>query len=269
MAHKLSISLVVYHSDLLLLEKTLQSLKQAVGKALEAELLDDYSVKIVDNTAGKNRREVAKVLARTGMNGKLVTAPRNLGYGRGHNLALAHGYDDYHLVINPDVIVHEEAITGAIRYLQKHPKVGLITPLSQREEGGREYLCKAYPTVPVLLLRGFAPAVVKNRFSGRLDAYEQKDQDKTRNDVLIASGCFMFFRHEALRCVKGFSPLFFMYFEDFDLSLRLGKTWRIAYVPTVKIIHYGGNSAKKGFRHIAFFARSAITFFNLHGWRLW
>jgi hypothetical protein len=35
----------------------------------------------------------------------------------------------------------------------------------------------------------------------------------------------------------------------------------------MRIIHGGGNAAKKGLKHIGLFVRSGCRFFNSHGWR--
>ena len=70
-----------------------------------------------------------------------------------------------------------------------------------------------------------------------------------------------------LREAGGFDPRFFLYFEDYDLSLRVARKTRIAYVPAVKVVHHGGHAARKGLRHIGLFVRGAATFFRLHGWK--
>ncbi|KUE80788.1 hypothetical protein ATO46_14560 [Aeromonas schubertii] len=88
-------------------------------------------------------------------------------------------------------------------------------------------------------------------------------------DPPIVSGCFMLFRTDVLQQLGGFDPRFFLYFEDFDISLRAGKISRIAYVPQVKVVHHGGHASRKGWRHIWMFGRSMVTFFNIHGWRWW
>ena len=85
--------------------------------------------------------------------------------------------------------------------------------------------------------------------------------------MTIASGCFLLCRGRALDAVKGFDPGYFLYFEDFDLTLRLSKVTTVAYCPQVRIVHHGGEAASKGLRHIAWFARSARRFFSSHGWR--
>ena len=66
---------------------------------------------------------------------------------------------------------------------------------------------------------------------------------------------------------SGFDSGFFLCFEDFDISLRASRISRIAYFPDTKFIHHGGHAARKGWRHIVMFGRSAATFVNQHGWR--
>jgi GT2 family glycosyltransferase len=78
----------------------------------------------------------------------------------------------------------------------------------------------------------------------------------------------MFARREVLGAVGGFSPDYFLYFEDYDLSMRIRRTSRIAYVSRVRIVHHGGDAAKKGGTHVRLFLASAFRFFRTHGWKL-
>jgi GT2 family glycosyltransferase len=121
-----------------------------------------------------------------------------------------------------------------------------------------------------LLLRGFAPAFVKRCFRSRLERYEMRGvlTDQPLKGIPIVSGSFMFCRREPIAGIGGFSESFFLYFEDFDLSLRAAARGELAWVPAVRITHHGGNAARKGWRHVGLFTRSAITFFNRHGWKL-
>jgi GT2 family glycosyltransferase len=77
----------------------------------------------------------------------------------------------------------------------------------------------------------------------------------------------MFVRRKAIDATGGFDPRFFLYFEDFDWSVRLNRVVRTAYVPSVQVIHHGGGAARKGLRHIGYFLRSGARFFNKHGWK--
>jgi GT2 family glycosyltransferase len=122
----------------------------------------------------------------------------------------------------------------------------------------------------VLFLRGFAPRSLPRRFRAALDRYEMRDVvgDRFLDDVPLASGCFMLARTPLLAELGGFDPRFFMYFEDYDLSVRLSRRSRIAYVPEVRIVHAGGEASRKGLRHVRWFVSSAWRFFSRHGWRL-
>jgi hypothetical protein len=59
-----------------------------------------------------------------------------------------------------------------------------------------------------------------------------------------------------------------MYFEDYDLSMRMGREAVVAYVPQARIVHHGGEAARKGWRHVGWFVASAWRFFARHGWKL-
>ena len=54
----------------------------------------------------------------------------NIGYGRANNLAIARCSDsDFHLVLNPDVKLDEDAITNALGYLQEHIECAMVSPV--------------------------------------------------------------------------------------------------------------------------------------------
>lgn len=271
----LSISIVVFHSRLHALRATLVSLRQALERARAAGIIDCARVDLVDNGSPDPVALDATLVESLGGAPWLAWVLRrghgNLGYGAGHNLAIREATGAYHLVLNPDVVLEASALLQAIRFLEAHPAVGLLTPQVHNGQGGREYLCKRHPGILVLALRGFAPAWLRRPFRRRLERYEMRDLrvDEVTTGIPIASGCFMFARRELLQRLGGFAPEYFLYFEDFDLSLRLGRVADIAYVPQVQIVHVGGYAAGKGWAHRRMFMRSAMTFFRRHGWRLW
>jgi GT2 family glycosyltransferase len=195
----------------------------------------------------------------------------NLGYGRAHNLAIRQIFSDYHLVLNPDVILDKASLGNALQFMNRYPNVALLTPYSVNDSGNKESLHKRYPDLLTLLMRGFAPASFRERSRGKIAHYEMRDRDPDTidHDIPLASGCFMFFRTPILKKLGGFSEKFFLYFEDYDLSIRTHELGEIAYVPDVRVMHFGGGAARKGFKHVFLFIRSSITFFTLHGWRLW
>ncbi len=202
---------------------------------------------------------------------EVIEGQGNVGYGRGHNLAIQRTAHPCHLILNPDVMLEQTALVNALDFLKKHSSVGLLAPQVRDQQGKLQYLCRRYPTLFDLFLRGFAPASWRERFKQRLTHYEMCDvinDSEVTYDLPIISGCFMLFRTDLLKQLSGFDPRYFLYFEDYDLSLRASAITRVAYVPSVRIVHLGGGAARKGWWHVLLFCSSAFKFFNHFGWRL-
>ncbi|HUM90928.1 MAG: glycosyltransferase family 2 protein [Candidatus Competibacter sp.] len=273
----LAISIVTYAPDLSMLRMVLERLDRALEHARRQGLLAEARLVLVDNGPGSGWFESLESLeclldlARPTLKLELLSGHGNIGYGAGHNLALRQSAGDFHLILNPDVLLEEDALSEGLTFLMAYPEAGLVAPAARDGNGQPQYLCKNYPAVLDLALRGFAPAWVRQRFQTRLDHYELRDRiDGTVLwDPAIASGCFMLCRRVALDRIGGFRPEYFLYFEDFDLSLRLAQVTRLASVPRVRIVHLGGHAARKGIRHVGLFLRAAMLFFNRHGWRWW
>lgn len=270
----LSVGVVVYHSDPRLLSETLTSLAAAVARARKGGDLGEVAVTVVDN-GSPDPEAVDRVVASAlpperGIEVAIRRGHGNVGYGRGHNIAIAPSAMTFHLILNPDAVLEPAALAESIGFLRANPDVGMLAPDVRGSAGERQYLCRRYPSVLVFLLRGFAPPWIKGRFTRLLDRYELRDRMDAEvvRDVPIASGCFMFARRDVLAAVGGFSPDYFLYFEDYDLSMRIRRTSQIAYVGRVRIVHHGGEAAKKGKTHVRLFLGSALRFFRTHGWKI-
>jgi GT2 family glycosyltransferase len=272
-APSLSAAIVVFHPEPRLFGRALASLAAAIVEARRLGHVGEARVFVIDNGPEAARSAVAPAVAAWPAHAgalEVMAGHGNLGYGRANNLALARAASDFHLVMNPDVELEPAALAEALAALAQHPEVGIVAPAVYGEDGGMQYLCKRYPSVWVLFLRGFAPAFLRRRFAATVSDYEMRDVigETFVGNIPLASGCFMLARTALLERVGGFDPGFFLYFEDYDLSLRVGRESQVAYVPRARIVHHGGDAARKGPRHIAWFVRSAWRFFTRHGWRI-
>lgn len=194
----------------------------------------------------------------------------NIGYGAAHNLVITKITSDFHLLLNPDLNLDQNCVRAGISYLTENEAVVMASPYAAYENGEKQYLCKRYPSVFTFVVRGFFPKFLKKFSAKRLARFEMHELPESHptTNIPIVSGCYMLCRTKALQQLGGFNEKFFLYFEDFDLSLRLTTIGKIAYVPAMRITHTGGNAAMKGLSHIGMFARSGIRFFNIHGWRV-
>ena len=258
---RLTVSLVLYRPDAAQLKATLDSL---VTASRAADVVPDLF--LIDN--GGSDAVLAGLQLPDDWQVHVFSGHGNVGFGCGHNLSLD-GAGDFHLILNPDLELAPDALVEARAFMAAHPECGLLAPAAHWDDGRIQYLCKRVPAVFDLFLRGFAPGWLRRRFAQRMERYEMRDliAGQVVWDPPLVSGAFMLFRSEVLRRLGGFDPDFFLYFEDYDLSLRAARLTRLAYVPAVRVVHHGGHAARKGLHHIRLFVSGAARFFNKHGWR--
>jgi len=273
----LTVSIVTYRPDRALLERCLRKLVLAIGAAREDRVVKSVALALIDNSEDPRiADEVTRLgklrFADSGVQLHFLHGHANVGYGIAHNLMLNGTGADYQLVLNPDVDVASDALANAIRWLDAHPEVGAAAPAVTRPDGTPDFLCKRYPAVLDLFLRGFAPDALRRLFRKRLERYDLRDaidpaSDEPVSGPPVMSGCCMLVRRKAIDATGGFDPKFFLYFEDFDWSVRLNKVTQTVYLPSFRVVHHGGGAARKGWKHAVWFAQSAFRFYNKHGWR--
>ncbi len=273
----LTASVVTYRPDQALLARCLGTLAQAIARARREGVVRTVAVALIDNSedAAIGEAVVKLAEARFADSGVQMTGRHghaNVGYGVAHNLMLHGTGADYQLVMNPDVELAPDALARAIRWLDIHPEVGAVAPAITRPDGSHDYLCRRYPSVLDLFVRGFLPAPLRRPFAKRLARYELRDRiDPSSAEPVVGipllSGCCMLARRQAIDATGGFDPRFFLYFEDYDWSMRLARVAENAYLPMMRAVHHGGGAARKGGRHVRMFVKSGWRFFNKHGWR--
>ena len=270
----LHISLVCFDTPKETLVRTISSTVSAVSHLNRTDTNCTVALTIIDNAVPNSITlndfsTLRSKFNETNLEFRLIQGRGNLGYGPGQNLAFFEKRARYHLFLNPDVDLTQDCLAIGLSYLEDNADVAIVSPRAIDAQGKRHFLCKRYPTILDLFIRGFVPPPVKLVFSDRISKYEMHDLSELTptKGIPIVSGCFMLCRSEIIDNIAGFDPAFFLYFEDFDLSMRAGKIASIAYVPAMSIAHYGGNTMRKGLKHVLFFCRSGVRFFRKHGWR--
>ncbi len=269
----LSIGIVCYNSPLDQITSLIDSLIGSIRYLRQNCAVSVIPIFIIDNSeepmlALENFADKKKLFDDLNIELRHLSGQGNIGYGSAHNLTLHKLDSDFHLMLNPDVILENETLLNAINMMTQDHDVKLVSPHAIDQEGAKQYLCKHYPSVLTLLMRGIFPVFLKKLFVNRLADYEMRGltEAEISDNIKLASGCFMFVDTRALQTIGGFDESFFLYFEDFDLSLRMGRLGKLLYAPNVRITHSGGFAARKGFWHVKVFITSGYRFFNKHGW---
>lgn len=194
---------------------------------------------------------------------------RNIGFGRGHNIALRKLIDNtkYHLILNPDIFFERGVLENLYSFMESHPAIGLIMPKVLSFDESLQYLCRLLPTPYDLILRRFNSKLLKAIFKNSLEKHELKFTQYNRvMQVPYLSGCFMFVRNEAVKKIGLFDERFFMYLEDVDLSRRIGREYKTIYYPQAVIYHGFEKGSYKNSALLWHHIISAVRYFNKWGW---
>lgn len=251
---KLSVSVVAYHNHPAQIAGVLDSVARG-GLPIDCWLIDNSRTATLADVAHR-------------FHARYLHLPHNPGYGAAHNVAIEAGIEArgaYHAVINPDVRFSSDVLPEMVAFMERHPDVGLLAPRVQYPDVSPQHLCKLLPHPIDLLLRRFCPPL--HRLGGRLARYELRGAGYDRvRDVPVLSGCFMLLRLAMVRQVGAFDPGYFMYFEDVDLSRRIGTVARTMYFPHATITHEYARGSYRNLHLMRCHARSAVRYFNKWGW---
>lgn len=270
---KLSVAIVVHKTNLWMLKNNISSLVSSC-EFLNQRIPTSLSIYVIDNSLSESYfcklKEMLNEFIRDGIFSiQTLKLESNRGYGYSNNCVGDLLESDYHLVLNPDVGLEPDTLFEAVCFMRENEETAVLSPSVEEKFGSITHVSKSYPDCFTLLLRYLNFSWLKKKFLNRLNDYSMTNLSKVDvSEVELVGGCFMFFRTRDFLLIGGFDPRFFMYFEDFDLSIRMKSLGRISYVPNVRVSHEGGDVGRKHIRHHFYFALSAIKFFNKHGWKI-
>ena len=267
---ELGVSVVLFHSPI----EQLQALVDSLVASLANAHLREVEVVCIDHSespgyAAECQALLANYDQREELCIRFIATETNGGYGAGHNRAMAEINSRFHLILNPDVEISSEAMNQALEAFRGHDDLALLAPTGFSSTGEPQFLSKAYPSVWVLGLRAFAPNWIRGLCRGALARYEMRDPQGAGplRPITLASGCCMWVRREVFDQVGGFDEGFFLYFEDYDLSLKMAQHGSALEHGELRVVHHGGDAARKGWRHMRWFVGGAARFFNRWGWK--
>ena len=250
---RLSIVIVNYNVKFFL-EQCLNSVFEALqGIDSEVWVVDNNSV---DGSVAMLKEKFPQV--------RLIANKENVGFSKANNQALRQINGDCVLLLNPDTLVESDTFAKCLAFMDEHPDCGGLGVKMINGEG--EYLRESK--------RGFpTPKVAFYKISGLIKLFPHSpkfahyylghlDPDQTA-EIEILSGAFLMTRKEVLDKIGLLDETFFMYGEDIDFSYRiLEGGYKNYYLPTTRIIHYKGESTKKGSLNYVYTFYNAMAIFT-------
>jgi GT2 family glycosyltransferase len=253
---QLSIIIVNYNVKYFL-EQCLQSVLLAT-KNCTAEIF------VVDNNSTDGSKQFLEPLFKEV---HFIWLPKNIGFAKANNIALAKTSGDYILFLNPDTIVAEDCFEKTIAFLQNNTAIGALGV--KMIDGSGQFLKeskRAFPSPSISLFKilGLANLFPKSKLFAKYHMGHLSVNENNEVDVL--AGAFMLVPKVVLNVVGSFDEAFFMYGEDVDLSYRIQKAgYKNYYFAKTTILHFKGESTKKGsLNYVRLFYKAMNLFVHKH-----
>lgn len=247
MEHKVTGSIVTYN-NMKTIDKTLATLFEFTKDI-------DFKLYVVDNGSADGTPEY---IEKNYPQVEVIKTNENLGFGAGHNVAIEKIESEYHAVINPDIVMIENAIKEMADYMDENSDIGLLSPEIRFPDGRIQILGKRNPHFKYLVasrMRGDEPGKL-------LKEYAMLDTDLSKPiDIENATGCFMMFRTSVLKKIGGFDKRYFMYFEDADITRMVRKVSRTVYYPDAKVSHVWARDSKRNTKLMIIHIQSMLKYY--------
>lgn len=239
-------------------------LEQALGSVRRAMQGIDGEVWVVDNNSvDDSLRMVRERFPEV----KLIANTDNPGFAVANNQAIQQCSGEFVLLLNPDTLVEENTFHKCLEFMDKHPDAGALGV--KLIDGSGKYLPESkrgFPSPWVAFCKTFGLSSLFPKSKTFNHYYLGHLSENKTQEVEVLAGCFMFMRRAALDKSGLLDEAFFMYGEDIDLSYRITQAgYKNYYLPETSIIHYKGESTKKGsLNYVRTFYQAMIIFAKKH-----
>ncbi|MGB3477546.1 MAG: glycosyltransferase family 2 protein [bacterium] len=191
----------------------------------------------------------------------------NLGFAAAVNRVAQILKSKYLLLLNPDVVIFPNTLDLMFKFMEQHPKCGILGGEILSPLGFRQHTCRKFPhyfNVP-FGRRSLARRVFPNNTLSNKYLYLNLDSGYPQK-VDFVEGSLMMIRRVAAGQVRFFDEGFFLYLEDADLCYRIKERgWETWWLPESYAIHYRGENFRADNVHPAMHhSRGFYRFFNKH-----
>lgn len=220
-----------------------ESLGEAIGESVE--------ILLIDNASGKGDVSSLQKL-RDKLDFKFLISDTNLGFAAGCNFGSSMAKGEFLLFLNSDTKIKDRTLLEMTNILKKDEKIAVVGGKLRDEEGKVENSAGNFYNLWTLC---------KMLVGGERIGIDRFAPTKARV-VNWVSGGFMMVRKQAFDKVSGFDEDYFMYLEDMDLCLRLGREGlNTLYSPDSRVTHSKHGSGSRSFAILNIY-KSLMVFYK-------
>jgi GT2 family glycosyltransferase len=168
---------------------------------------------------------------------KILYSTINRGFAGGNNWGIQQSNGEFILLLNNDTIVEADLVTKLLSVLLEQKNVGVVSPKIKR-----------FHNRDVLEYAGFR---TMNFYTGQTSSvgFNEVDGEQFNHAGETASshGCAMMISRKTLDTIGGLCDDYFLYYEEWDLSLRLQRQkQKVWYEPSTTVYHLDSQSVGSG-----------------------
>jgi len=236
MSHsKLSIVIVNWKTPLLL---------SRCLKSIEAEsCFSQFTIYVVDNNS---QDQSVALLEKQFPYVKLEANRDNVGFSRGCNQIIAKVDSEFILLLNPDTVVEDNAISKLMEFMVAHGDCGAVGPKVLNPDGTLQLACRRSfpsPSAAFFRLTYLSKLFPKNAIFSKYNLTYRDANACSEVDAL--SGSCMMVRKKTVDQIGLLDEEIFMFGEDIDWCWRIKEAnWKIFYLPEAIVWHVHGASSR-------------------------
>jgi hypothetical protein len=176
---------------------------------------------------------------------KIIQNTMNNGYAKANNQGILAARGEYILLLNPDTKILKNAIKKCIKYMESHPKTGVLGCKLLNEDGSLQSSCRNFPSPVNVFIEAFALHTIIKFIPYVQSIYLRTWKHESVRKVDSVKGAFLLTKMDVIDKIGLLDESFFMYGEELDFCKRVKENgWDVTFYPKAEIVHYGGKSTE-------------------------